>query len=126
MLLDFHVIQSRDVENSLFFYKKNDMRFTSLFNKKKKMIHWKCNWDEKNKLRIKLKLLLKIGIGLPIKNEYYKKIKEINVLLWTLSTFTMNYIIWVYSLQNSFNAQLFHQWNIWQVALSYLLYYILN
>ena len=38
MLLDFHVIQSRDVENSLFFYKKNDMRFTSLFNKKK-MIH---------------------------------------------------------------------------------------
>jgi len=90
------------------------------------MIHWKCNWDEKNKLMIKLKLLLKIGIGLPIKNEYYKKIKEISVLLWILSAFTMNYIIWVYSLQNSFNAQLFHQWNIWQVALNYLLYYILN
>jgi hypothetical protein len=32
-------------------------------------------------LMIKLKLLLKIGIGLPIKNEYYKKIKEISVLL---------------------------------------------
>ena len=93
---------------------------------KKKMIHWKCNWDEKNKLMIKLKLLLKIGIGLPIKNEYYKKIKEISVLLWTSSAFTMNYIIWVYSLQNSFNAQLFHQWNIWQVTLNYLLYYILN